>query len=61
MGNLRRRVARLAAAAPCRDPRHPCRWVVLENDAPAPPPCPSCGAVALVHRIRLHCVSLEDL
>ena len=59
--SIRQRINRLVAAAPCRDPRHPSRWVVLENDAPAPPPCPTCGTAWRVHRIRLQGVSLEDL
>ena len=61
MSNLRRRIDRLVATAPCRDPRHPRGWAVLENDAPAPPSCPTCGALPRVHRIHLRGVSLEDL
>lgn len=61
MKDLNKRVSRLVAAAPCRDPRHPWRWIVLENDEPPPPPCPTCGAAWRVHRIRLQGVSLEDL
>lgn len=57
----RRRLERLVAAAPCRDPRHPWRWIVLENDEPPPPPCPTCGTSPRVHRLYLRGVSLEDL
>ena len=61
MRDITKRLGRLEAAAPCRDPRHPWRWIVLENDAPAPPPCPTCGALPRVHRIHLVGVRLADL
>ena len=53
MSNLRRRLDRLAAAAPpgCRDPWHdgPGKFTVVYEDmdsgeTPAPPSCPTCNA-----------------
>ena len=62
MSNLETRLQRLErsqAAQPCRHPEHK-RWLVLENDEPAPL-CPGCGQPPMIHRIYLVGVSLEDL